>query len=693
MDIKKTFLKLTQWTIPHGYEETISHLLPSGMQKDEIGNYFISIGKSETLFTCHLDTVSNRMKVNHIIQGDIIRTDGNSILGGDNKAGVCILMYLIEQGVPGTYYFFVGEETGCIGSRWALKNNQDYFKKFKRAVAFDRKKYGSIITKQRGSVCASDDFAKALSQEYVKMGLKYQPDDTGVYTDTAVFVGVIPECTNISSAVFGEHTKDEHINIKYLTEIAIASAKIQWEKLPTKRVPVEEVKIVKTSNRSYTEDYYSEYNAGYYNHKTASTNRSSVNTSNVEYVNGTGLKFNEENISKYFQLQKVEYSDEVNNIGGSFFGDDAGDIWNIRISNEGVSIYKELASGVLSIVYFESLENHRPKSFVELWNRIKDIVPFKRRVKSNKNSTASIKEVKKPLTLIVDDTITLDKIQKVVDNDIRFKMDVVAYGPTKAPYKKYYEINLIFPGDVDFEVINVIVDSAINRFKTQLKAIVNPTKIGSTVNGVQQTNIFKPNLTIDSFYQKFDVKINVINDDSVSLSDRFKDFEDNCYTMDIKEGNNISIYLISSNKVYHLIFTGVVKSWEDFYSKIKDKVVFKLKNDNDAYSSKFFTTSNFDKAFELVKIGNGDFYRDVKGNEWQFVIYNTNSLSIYLKTSSIQEFHIVVRLLNVNSFAGMLERFVSEKKNIDQFDITHITNLMNTFKLSLIDEEEEEEEE
>ncbi|SRR6266403_3114410 len=243
MDFIKTFVALTEYTIPYGTEDSISHLLPKGLQKDKKGNYFITIGEnSKTLFTCHLDTVSRkRSKVKHNIHnvGDttFISTDGTTILGGDNKAGVCILMYLIEQNVPGTYYFFVGEEVGAIGSNWALNNNRKFFSKFNRAVAFDRKKYGSIITHQKGSKSTSLIFANKLSEEFGKYGMEFKPDNYGIFTDTAVFMGVIPECTNISSGVFGEHTKDEYVDITYTEAVAKASAQIDWENLPTERTP------------------------------------------------------------------------------------------------------------------------------------------------------------------------------------------------------------------------------------------------------------------------------------------------------------------------------------------------------------------------------------------------------------------------------------------------------------------------
>jgi hypothetical protein len=242
MDFKKTFLALTQWTVPYGYEQSLEQYLPKGVTKDEHGNYHITIGESRTLFTSHLDTCSSkRQKIKHVINGNIIKTDGTTILGGDNKAGVCILFYLIEQRVPGTYYFFIGEEVGTIGSQAALNSKYEYFMdNYDRCVAFDRKKTGSIITNQLGRDCCSDLFAGALGKEFAKSGLVYKADPTGVYTDSAVFMDVIPECTNLSAGVWGEHSNQEYVDIKIVEEIAKAAAKIDWESLPIARDPEEE---------------------------------------------------------------------------------------------------------------------------------------------------------------------------------------------------------------------------------------------------------------------------------------------------------------------------------------------------------------------------------------------------------------------------------------------------------------------
>ena len=262
--IKDTFLKLTEYTIPHGKEGTLEKYLPTGIQKDSIGNYFIKIGQSETLFTTHLDTYSkDYVKINHIINGDIIKTDGATILGGDNKLGCTILLYMISKGIPGTYYFFLSEEPiSPKGGRWGslsalesiepsttsvlshrksrLSNGTSIFKKFKRCVAFDRKEKGSIVTRQVGRRCCSDEFADALAAEFAKAGMKYQKDHKAYYTDTATFIDTIPECTNLSAGGWREHYLDEWVDLSYTRQVAEAAIKINWEKLPVLR-KVEEI--------------------------------------------------------------------------------------------------------------------------------------------------------------------------------------------------------------------------------------------------------------------------------------------------------------------------------------------------------------------------------------------------------------------------------------------------------------------
>jgi len=258
MDIRKKFLKLTKRTYPYGTEPQLLSFLPHGYFKDRHGNYFYKIGNSRTAFTCHLDTAcSTQVTVNHKIDKNIISTDGKSILGADDKAGMTILLYMIEKKVPGLYCFFIGEEVGCIGSGKSCEDS--VWIHYDRMISFDRRGTKSVITFQSSKRCCSDEFATKLSEELNKYGLSMSPDDTGVYTDSAEFTGVIPECTNISVGYYKEHTHFEHQDIDHLIKLAVATTKVDWENLPVKR-DYKKVEYKSYSHKSYG---YSSYDHEY----------------------------------------------------------------------------------------------------------------------------------------------------------------------------------------------------------------------------------------------------------------------------------------------------------------------------------------------------------------------------------------------------------------------------------------------
>lgn len=237
MNIKDTFLALTSKTYPYGFEQDLVSFLPSGYQEDEHGNYFLKIGNSRTIFASHLDTACKyQSKITHQFKGNHIKTDGTTILGADDKAGVTILLYMIENGVSGTYYFFIGEEVGCVGSGLAAKNIE-FFSEYDRIISFDRRGTTSVITHQSSRRCCSDSFADQLSKEFNKSGLFLSKDSGGVYTDSAEFTCIIPECTNISVGYYKEHTHDESQDIDYLESLCKASIKVDWESLVVKRDP------------------------------------------------------------------------------------------------------------------------------------------------------------------------------------------------------------------------------------------------------------------------------------------------------------------------------------------------------------------------------------------------------------------------------------------------------------------------
>lgn len=251
MRITRKFKQLTRYTYPHGTELGLLPYLPEGYKEDGLGNYYLQIGDTpSTMFTCHLDTAcSKKEKVTHIQNGNIIGTDGTTILGADDKAGMVVLLYMIENKVPGLYYFFEGEEVGCVGSSKlsSVWDDMEFSKYIKKVVSFDRRGTDSVITEQAFGQCCSDEFATDLSQKLNLTGFNFNfsPDPTGIYTDSAQFMDLVPECTNISVGYYNEHTTRETQDIDFLIRLCKAVCMIDWESLP----------IVRDNTNPYTWEY------------------------------------------------------------------------------------------------------------------------------------------------------------------------------------------------------------------------------------------------------------------------------------------------------------------------------------------------------------------------------------------------------------------------------------------------------
>jgi putative aminopeptidase FrvX len=291
MNIKEKFLELTSRTYPHGTETELFKLLPDSLNKDEFGNLFIKVGDSNTMFTSHLDTATSALTtVTHIINDNIIKSDGKTILGADDKAGVTIMLYMIENNVPGLYYFFLGEEVGCVGSKkLSNKLKTKKIEGINKVVSFDRRGYDSVITFQSGQRCASEKFSEALASQLntINNTFSYKTDPTGVLTDSIQFISIYPECTNISVGYKSEHTFNETQDINHLEKLAKACVNVKWDELPIERDPS------KTEYRSYGygryvgyDDWEDDYwNDPYYTGRKYNTNNtaSSYDTSKYNY--------------------------------------------------------------------------------------------------------------------------------------------------------------------------------------------------------------------------------------------------------------------------------------------------------------------------------------------------------------------------------------------------------------------------
>lgn len=246
MDAKLRLLQMLTYKRPHKSESEHDFIrrfiLPYRPTADGFNNLIIVTNpKAKTLFSCHTDTVHRSGGIQQILYDEhtdhILKNDGEP-LGADDGLGCWLMLEMIDAKVPGTYIFHRAEECGGQGSGWVKQHKKDWLKQFDRAIAFDRKDVCSVITFQRSRRCCSDAFADALCAALDADGtMQHEKDDGGVFTDTANYDTLIPECTNISAGYYDEHTQHEMQNVEYALALRAAAIKLDWEALPTRRDP------------------------------------------------------------------------------------------------------------------------------------------------------------------------------------------------------------------------------------------------------------------------------------------------------------------------------------------------------------------------------------------------------------------------------------------------------------------------
>jgi hypothetical protein len=218
---RHTLGSMLRYRRPHGSHTErmfIERFIAPLASPDAFGNYIVRIGRAPVLWSCHTDTVHNRGGIQRIVrQGALYALDpqehASNCLGADCSTGVWLMVNMIQAGVEGLYIFHRGEECGGLGSSYIanLWPPSELLKDISFAIALDRARHRSIITHQLYGRCASDAFAYSLAQQLPY----FIPDDTGVFTDTAQYTHLIPECTNLSVGYEQEHSRLETQDIGF----------------------------------------------------------------------------------------------------------------------------------------------------------------------------------------------------------------------------------------------------------------------------------------------------------------------------------------------------------------------------------------------------------------------------------------------------------------------------------------------
>jgi tripeptide aminopeptidase len=124
----------------------------------EVGNLIAHVpGTADApplLLCAHMDTVEPGIGVHPVVEGDVIRTDGTTVLGGDDKSGVAIICECVracrEQGLrhpPLEVVLTICEEVGLLGARHLDLDKVHA----QRGLVFDSDAVGFVFTRAPGA--------------------------------------------------------------------------------------------------------------------------------------------------------------------------------------------------------------------------------------------------------------------------------------------------------------------------------------------------------------------------------------------------------------------------------------------------------------------------------------------------------------------------------------------------------------
>lgn len=139
----KNFMEYVKISSPTMYEKEFANFLKKELEQlgfevvfddtmqetgSNIGNLIAKLkgnGKGEPiLFSCHMDTVSPGMNIKPVLENGVIKSDGTTVLGGDDKAGIAGIIEAVrvikEQNIKHgdiEIAFSVFEEGGLKGAK------------------------------------------------------------------------------------------------------------------------------------------------------------------------------------------------------------------------------------------------------------------------------------------------------------------------------------------------------------------------------------------------------------------------------------------------------------------------------------------------------------------------------------------------------------------------------------------------
>ncbi len=190
---------------------------------DDLGNILVIKGKSlfYPCFCCHLDTVHSYPNgFNVFLQKNkdrdyLYSSDDkkNPVgIGGDDKCGIFVCLYLLQKIDNIKIVFFSGEESGGTGS---CEIDKKFFDDCKYIAGIDRWNGHDFINSYSGNKTISKELIKAVKSILSKFDYSL---NAGLFTDVFNLMsrGINLSCFNLSCGYYSHHSREEFVDLNEL---------------------------------------------------------------------------------------------------------------------------------------------------------------------------------------------------------------------------------------------------------------------------------------------------------------------------------------------------------------------------------------------------------------------------------------------------------------------------------------------
>lgn len=193
--------------------------------KDKLGNIFVTKGHTEyyPCFISHTDTVhfvnenlvveeSTNHKGDLILRGVDSKNGYPSGIGGDDKCGVFLCLEMLDTLENVKVAFFVSEEIGCVGSRYAVETNTEFFEDIGYAIQYDSPMGDTMsMTLMNKQLFLKDsEFGQKVGSLILEHGItKWQNHP---FTDIWPLIDKFNfSCLNLAAGYHNYHTNQEYV--------------------------------------------------------------------------------------------------------------------------------------------------------------------------------------------------------------------------------------------------------------------------------------------------------------------------------------------------------------------------------------------------------------------------------------------------------------------------------------------------